>query len=303
GYDFRLELILRDASEKLALSDLFLKRYSYENETTAGRESEFKKILLDVQQQKEQEIQELNGLVPLLNNILEQEINKYAALEKELSERDKILDEQLPVLYEKFKTEENKLKNRKFQLIQEIEQTAIQESVSYHAVESQGRIINPDVKNTFAFINLGEKDNIQLGMKFRVFRDAENATMRWKGQVEVKKIFDTYSQVSITQLLNPLDPITEGDSINNIFYAARGTKFVALVGTFQRGDFQYDREEIKRRLEKLGVVPENDCSLKTDFVLMGQMVDPLTEIKIKKLGVPRIEGPESREAVLYYIGD
>ena len=303
GRDFTVEFILREVAEKTAVAKLALARANYEKDASAGREAELKKTLSAVRRRKDQEVQELKAQEARLNTIHDQENDKYTELESRLIQKDRELDSQIPVIEKEFKEKELKLKNKKLHLEQMIEQTAAQEVVRYHSIEPQGEIINPDVSMSFAFINLGKKDNIKLGMKFRVFRKIQNADRRWKGQVEVKKIFETYSQVSITQQIDPDDPITQGDSAINIFYDPGRSKFVALIGDFKRGDFQYDRDEIKRRLEWLGLTVENDGTMRTDFVIFGREFDHLVDMRIKKLGIPYFEGATARESILYYLGD
>ncbi|MCK5579418.1 MAG: hypothetical protein KAI63_07850 [Planctomycetes bacterium] len=303
GRDFTVEFILREVAEKTAVAKLALARANYEKDASSGREAELKKTLSAVRRRKDQEVQELKAQEARLNTIHDQENDKYTELESRLIQKDRELDSQIPVIEKEFKEKELKLKNEKLHLEQMIEQTAAQEVVRYHSIEPQGEIVNPDVNTSFAFINLGKKDNIKLGMKFRVFRKIQNADRRWKGQVEVKKIFETYSQVSITQQIDPDDPITQGDSAINIFYDPGRSKFVALIGDFKRGDFQYDRDEIKRRLEWLGLTVENDGTMRTDFVIFGREFDHLVDMRIKKLGIPYFEGATARESILYYLGD
>ena len=94
-----------------------------------------------------------------------------------------------------------------------------------------------------------------------------------------------------------------------MFFDRRGVKYVVLIGKFERPDFKYDRFEIKRRLERLGVNVEDKVSLRTDFVLLGKEPETNSETDthnyniVQRISVPVVERTQAQEYVEYYLED
>ncbi|MBI4834228.1 MAG: hypothetical protein HY811_05365 [Planctomycetes bacterium] len=221
-------------------------------------------------------------------------------LNRKRNELTAVRDKKIAELQEERRKIEYKIQLTK----QEIESNSSRGAVNRDIIEIQGKIINPAVKDWYAFVNLGEKDNLKLGMKFRVFRRDKNGKRKWKGLVEVKKIFETYSQVSINKLEDELDPILEGDYITNVFYRPNKTLYVALIGSIERDMFHYNLEQIKRKLNSLGVVVETEVSLMTDFAILGRNYEILpTYETMRLLNIPYLENKEAEESVTFYLSD
>ncbi|MDI6787448.1 MAG: hypothetical protein QME51_03675 [Planctomycetota bacterium] len=314
GKGLTLENIAYEALDKLFTSDYKLARVSYEKKTSEKQEVTLRLFQREIEEKYNSYITELKQQKEeaLLKKSKENE--KYLLLKEQLNTEKRKQEEKLPVLQEKYKKEITALENIISITRYSLEELASKEAYSRDVIESYGKIFNPDIKNRFAFITLGSKDSVRVGLKFMAYRQQQGFVRNWKGQVEVKRVYDAYSLVSITKIENKDDPITDGDFITNIFYHPLHPRRVVLVGKFKRGSFRYDKDEIEQRLTDIGVIVEKnpqgsyDVSLRTDFALIGDDPEDFVRDKenldwTRKLNIPRIEDEEARKSLEYYLGD
>ncbi|MBI4712184.1 MAG: hypothetical protein HY762_02595 [Planctomycetes bacterium] len=306
--DSTLENILRESINRLNISDIVVLRAQYEQSAAANRESKMKDFSGEIERIKDDELRRLKSRQMELNTLLSSETDKYVALTDKFNSEKKTLDERQPQLQSDFILKRTHMENEIALIKFNLDELVSKEVFNRDIVETQGRMINPDVRNQFAYISLGVPDNIKLGWKFMVFTREKSGQRRWKGQVEVKKIYDIQSLVSITALKDPMDPIVAGDLITNIFYHPTLPRAVVLIGKFERGDFKYDRTECERRLVDLNVKVDKTVTLKTDFVVVGKDpeetdLDRNNYYTVKKLNIPKLEGADARETMEFYLGD
>jgi hypothetical protein len=306
GLDSTLENAVGRAAGILSELELQINRYNFEKESAQVRHEQLAGALTHMSGLEDQEIGKLKSVLDTLNSRAAEEEKKYEELRTQLDGRRRDLETQVPQRQREFDNKKVRLQNSIFYIKQTLEDLTKQEIVRRELIESQGQVFKPDVKNAFAFINLGQNDHLTTGIRFRVYRKGKGGVLKWKGIITVKKIFDTYSFVSITDVVNADDPITEGDYINNIFYRQPS---VVLIGTFERPNFKYDCLEIERRLLRLGVKVEEKVNLKVDFVLLGKNPGGASELDdsnykiVRKLTVPVVEEAAAREYIEYYLGD
>lgn len=309
GENVTLEDIVREAAQRLAVSKVALDRARYDKNSSEKIANEFKGLIPLIENQKNQEISDISDMNNRLASIENKENTDYTRVIDDLKRQKDELENQKPVLEKSFNEQVLKLKSDINFIKSELEARATMEVIKPSiTAEVQGVIINPDIRSSYAVINLGKNDKVKPALKFMVFRKDKNGLKRKKGQIEVKKVFDSYSQVSITKTENPLDPITEGDFITNIFYSPKQPKLIVLLGRFERPIFKYNRPEIEKRLNELDIIVEEQVSLKTDFVIMGTKPEETSlgekNFRLtKKLNVPYIEEQEAQEAFEYYLGD
>ncbi|MFA5794412.1 MAG: hypothetical protein WC980_05015 [Candidatus Brocadiia bacterium] len=306
--ELKMEKIVREAIDRATETRIRLERATYEKETAARRSTGVKDFVSVVKEAKEGIVAGLKTQISDMNDKLSSETEKYNVLKDKLTSAKKEQEDKLPKMQSQFEMSKTKMENDIALIKYNLEELATKEVFNRDIVETHGKIIQPNVNNRFAFITLGNESNIKLGWKFMVFRRDKTGIREWKGQVEVKKIYETQSLVSITALKNPMDPITEGDSITNIFYHPLGARNVVLIGKFERGDFKYDKAEVERRLTDISVTVEKKVSLKTDFVIIGKDpeetdIDRNNYVVVKTMNIPRLEGTEAREALEFYLGD
>ncbi|MFH1231279.1 MAG: hypothetical protein V1709_07255 [Planctomycetota bacterium] len=308
GKDLTIENILYKSIDKLFESEYKLTRTSYEKKTSEKQETALRDFQKEITNRKNDYLTELRQYRETIVNKKSSEDDKYRLQKDNLNTAKKALEDQLPIITQKFQKDIIRLENEIDTIKYTLEDLASKETYNRDIIEVYGKIINPDLKNRFAFITLGDKDKLNVGLKFMAYRQQKGYVRKWKGQVEVKRIYDIYSLVSITKLEDNDNPITDGDYITNIFYHPQRSRFVVLIGKFPRGPFKYSREEIEQRLINIGTVVEKNISLKTDFALIGD--DPEeTDLDrrnfewSKKLNIPRIEGAEAKKSLEYYLGD
>ena len=308
GREPMIENIVYEAIERVFVAESKQARSDYENKTAAKEASQLKQFQEDILQSKSNYIMELKQKKETILNKKSKENEKYLILKDQLNNDKKVKEEKLPGIVEKFKKDTIRLENEVSITKYALEELASKEAYNRDIIEAYGKIYNPDVKNRFTFITLGSKDGVRVGAKFMAYRQQQGFVRKWKGQIEVKRVFDIYSLASITKMEKEDEPITDGDYITNIFYHPKHNRTVILVGKFRRGPFRYDREEIEQRLTDMGVVVEKKVSLKTDFALIGddpeeRDLDKDNLIWVKKLNIPRVEGDEVKKSLEYYLGD
>lgn len=306
GEDLTLEFVVGVIGKMIIPAEVEMELSEFGKNTSEQRFRKFQGSYDKIDQIKNDEIAEINMKRNDITAVESKENVRYQSRVDDLTSRRSELDTLKSKKDNEFSEKKKELEYEVRQVKQEIEFLSSRGVINRDIIEVQGKIIKPAVKNWYSFINLGANDNVRLGLKFRVYRKDKHGKRRWKGVVEVKKIFDTYSQVSVNAINNSLDPILEGDYINNVFYSSGKPKYVVLIGDIERGrgGFKYSKAEIKRRLTDIGVVAEDDVSLKTDFAILGSNYDMLDSYnKLKLLNIPYLMGQEARECIEYYLGD
>jgi hypothetical protein len=303
-----IENIVFEAMDNLFVSEHQMNRSEYEKRTSEKEAALFKEFQDEIISRKNSYILELKNRKEEVLNKKSRENEKYLTLKDQLNNEKRIREEKLPGIIERFRRNTVRLENEISVVKYALEELALKEAYNRDIIESYGTIFNPDMKNKFTFITLGSKDGVRVGSKFMAYRQQQGFTRKWKGQIEVKKVFDIYSLASITKIEKADEPITDGDYITNIFYHPKHKRSVILIGKFRRGLFKYDREEIEQRLTDMGTIVEKKVSLKTDFALIGDYpeerdMDKDNLLWVKKLNIPRIEGDEAKKSLEYYLGD
>ncbi len=308
GQDTTLENVVSKAAQDLGDLEVQLKRLQHEKDTAQMHQEKLAAAFSDIKSKKDRVIAKLKNKLEQLTFRASEEDTKYVELKDQLDIRQAELATEIPKRRKEFENKRVRLLNAISYLKQTLEELTRQEVIRRDLITIQGKIFNPDIKNGFAFIDLGQNDNLVPGLKFRTFRRDKGGARRWKGIVTVKKIFDTYSFVSISKITDLDDPLTDGDYINNVFFDPGRIKHIVLIGKFERPRFKYNRIEIKRRLERMGAKVEEEVSLRTDFALIGR--DPEnTDLDynnyeiVQKIRVPVVDEKQAKEYVNCYLGN
>src|SRR5262249_55792152 len=98
-------------------------------------------------------------------------------------------------------------------------------------------------------IELGRKQLLVRGTRFKVFNYTKNGQMHEKGMIEVTKVDDSMSEATVVELKDKFDPITKGDKIAAPNYDPNMKREFVLVGRFPSG---YSRALVADRLRALG---------------------------------------------------
>jgi hypothetical protein len=135
------------------------------------------------------------------------------------------------------------------------------------------------------YINLGQGDQLPVGMTFEVYDKAsgipplqesagEETLPEGKASIEVTRVGPTASECRVVHTKPGAAPITEGDYVTNLVYD-RNTKYSFYVyGKFdldQNGlATANDTETVKRLITQWGGKIAPDLSVDTDFVVIGR---------------------------------
>ncbi|MBI5778670.1 MAG: hypothetical protein HZA49_04350 [Planctomycetes bacterium] len=308
GREPMIENIVYESMEKLFTSGHKITRSDYEKKTSEKEEAQLKEFQEEIVRSKNAYLAELRQKKEEMLNKKSKENEKYLLLKDQLNNDKKIKEEKLPGITDKFKKDTIRLENEVSIAKYALEDLASKEAYNRDIIEVYGKIFNPDMKNRLAFITIGSKDGVRVGSKFMAYRQQQGFIRKWKGQIEVKRVFDIYSLASITRMEKEDEPITDGDYITNIFYHPKHSRTVVLIGKFRRGPFKYDREEIEQRLIDMGATVEKKVTLKTDFALIGddpeeRDMDKENFTWVRRLNIPRVESDEAKKSLQYYLGD
>ncbi|MBI5368081.1 MAG: hypothetical protein HZA54_13660 [Planctomycetes bacterium] len=265
-----------------------------------GSAAAAKKRMDDVRAIKEQEIQRLRQKLDDLNKQLADEGAAYAQRVNSLNTQSRQLDDDIAALERKQADEKMRKQNELNKARADLDELLKKEAIVRDFTETQGEIVDSDTRREYSIINLGDQNRILPGLKFRVFRKDKGGRKRWKGEVEVKQVFEDHSKCSITQLADAGDPLVHGDFITNPLYGAQHPKRIALVGQVSGKNSLYTMDELKRRILTTGAVIEDTVTIHTDYVLRGADAEEDPNFKIAvNLSVPMMPVEE----ILPYIGD
>jgi len=105
---------------------------------------------------------------------------------------------------------------------------------------------------TTAYIDLGRRDFVRPGLVFEIYKK-EGAVRVKKGMLEINRVEDTWSQVTILEEVSELDPIVTGDMIWSPFYKKGHKPTVSFVGD-KLSTQLLSLDLLKRKLADAGVI-------------------------------------------------
>lgn len=279
---------LLQALDSLYLEYVALKNRVYGPEGLAAQMEALKAEAAEARRQAEQQaqtfatrIEELQQRLASLQRDYEQyrseKDKQVAALEQALEEARSGSQQQVAELREQL----DRAQEQRQRLVRVIEQqreklAQLMPSADPAVLikQADGHILGLVGTEGLAYIDLGRRDRITLGMTFAVYpsdgRIPEDGT--GKGTIEVIKVFDDTSECRIVQQ-DYGDPIVVGDLIGNVVYDRTRTFRFAVVGDFDldyRGKFGPEGAEVIRALiRKWGGQVVDSLDERTDFVVLG----------------------------------
>lgn len=161
--------------------------------------------------------------------------------------------------------------------------------------KEDGTVIYTDPLSQSVYIDLGKEYNVIPGLKFDVYRNAKQGNKKFVGRIEVQKIQDKISTATIIEIVDPLDPIVDGDSLSNPMYRKDKPVYVSFAGTLHN----VTNEEATKFIEKVGAKVEKRVNAKTNYVIVGpQVEDNLNYRDATKFGIPLM----TEQVLFKYIG-
>jgi len=161
--------------------------------------------------------------------------------------------------------------------------------------KEDGTVIYTDPLSQSVYIDLGKESNVIPGLKFDVYRNAKQGNKKFIGRIEVQKIQDKISTATIIEIVDPLDPIVDGDLLSNPMYRKDKPVYVAFAGSLHN----VTNEEATKFIEKIGAKVEKRVNAKTNYVIVGyQVEDNLNYRDAAKFGIPLM----TEQVLFQYIG-
>lgn len=142
------------------------------------------------------------------------------------------------------------------------------------SAEPHGSILSVANQNT-AFINMGRNLFVRPGLQFEVY-ETKGSKRHIKGRVEINRVSDTWSQVTILEEEKELNPIVAGDKIWCLFYdKIDKTPTFVIIGEKMQTPLM-TRDFMIRKLKSSGAKVADDIGTDTDFVIAldGYLQDP-----------------------------
>ena len=132
--------------------------------------------------------------------------------------------------------------------------------------EPDGSVVQVSTAGT-CYIDLGSKQLLRRGTRFKVFTYGKNGAMREKGMVEVSSVQDSMAECTVVDVKDRLDPIARGDKISAPNYDPEMPREFVLTGRFPSG---YSRAMVADRLRALGAKVAEKVGPTTDFLVLGE---------------------------------
>ena len=132
--------------------------------------------------------------------------------------------------------------------------------------EPDGSIVAVSTADT-CYIDLGNKQLLRRGTRFKVFTYGKNGAMREKGMIEVAAVQDAMAECTVVDLKDRFDPISRGDKISAPNYDPEMPREFVLSGRFPSG---YSRAMVADRLRSLGAKVADKVGPTTDFLVLGE---------------------------------
>jgi HAMP domain-containing protein len=157
-------------------------------------------------------------------------------------------------------------------------------------LESDGRVVDVDPRESVVFINLGRNDRLILGMTFEVFdattgvqteitQNGRRIHTGGKAKIEVIRFSDS-GETAICRVVRKSygQPVVSGDLISNIVYDKNRTFRFFVYGDFDLNQDGFstpiERERIENLIKQWGgeVIDADELPVDTDFLVLGENV-------------------------------
>lgn len=132
--------------------------------------------------------------------------------------------------------------------------------------EPDGKILSSSEATRTAWVNLGSKDNVKVGLTFRILTPTRTG-YALKGHGYVTDVENDRAKIRITNLLNRLNPVVRNDLVANDLYSPSLKRDIYLLGRFGT---PYSKGEVTRILETMGNKVHTEMSPSIDLVIVGR---------------------------------
>lgn len=267
--------LLRDYQQALTVMEQklkgALKELAKANLAARQREESHKAAI----QAKNQEVAKLQDEVSKLRGQVEDLSSRLADREARYTQQIMNKDDEITSLTFKYERTIRMLSEQLAQAKDEVKRLRMRivPEKGLASARPQGSIVKVANRHT-AFIDLGRRDFVRPGLVFEVYQQI-GKTRKKKGMIEINRVEETWSQVTILNETSELDPIVPGDYIWSPFYMKGRAPTVVLVGDKPKTSL-LSKEFLVSRLTQRGAKVADAVNVDTDYVIAieGYQNDP-----------------------------
>jgi len=189
---------------------------------------------------------------------------------------------------------DSEAKNRSFALERSLMQARAEEQGRKLAFlkepeAADGEILAVSENLDLAWINIGRKNRLQRGTRFRIV-DGTPGDGRLKAWCTVTRVEEKMAEVLLSDQVDAYDPAVAGDIIYNPVYDSKNKRNAALVGRFSGA---WNEKELRLLLAEVGIQVKDDVDKTTDYLIVG------SEIYMDEDGDPLEEPRDPKEEAVY----
>ncbi len=245
-----------------------------------------------------------------VNKKIQEEDQRFAARQQELTAARDTATQGIDAENQRYYQWELDIRNRITELRRQLEELKIKEIVKYDVNTVHGKVLRPDVPNKTAFIDIGSRDRVVPGLKFLAAKRGDQGKFVYKAELEVKKVWPTHAEVSVTRIFDKNVPVIDGDLIVNPLFNTRRAIVVAFAGEEQPVRLRpaWDVKEATRRILEIGTEVRTTVTLDVDYVIFTEALTGVGAktpaqypnfLRAATLGVPYEEAAE----IFRFLGD
>jgi len=130
---------------------------------------------------------------------------------------------------------------------------------------SDGEVLAVNEELGLAWVNIGQKQRLQRGMRFRII-DGTPGDQRLKAWCTVSRVEESMAEVLVSDQADPYDPPVAGDIIYNPVYDPNSLRNAVLVGRFSG---TWNEKELRLLLSEVGISIQDAVDKTTDYLIVG----------------------------------
>jgi hypothetical protein len=249
-----------------------MEQLQVELQIATGQKESREKVAPEIPKKKEETIAVLQKEVARLNEEIAREKTQYNERKSKFTEDKTKAEGEIQKDTEEYAAYEIKINNEIRELKRQLEELKVKEVIKHEINYIHGKILNPDVPNKVAFINIGSRERVTPGLKFLVGNRGVQGKFEYKAKIEVKKAWMTYCEVGIIETYDKDRPVVEGDAIVNPLFHKERPVVVAFVGEENplRLRPNYNVSEATRRIKEIGSEVRKEVALDVDYVIFTE---------------------------------
>jgi len=237
----------------------------------------------EILRDKEQYKARLQTMIKDMDEKIREVDNNYATRKAALTAQAEQLRTSIEEEQAAFRDFERRETGKIKKIRSDLEQMKQKEVIQHRVNVAHGKILRPDVGQKSGFINLGSRDRVTAGLRFKVARLGREGKFEWKADIEVKKVWIDTAEVAILRAYEGAGPVIDGDLIVNPFFNPKRPVVVAFAGHVGDRAFnlrspennakllRLSAKEAANRIREMGSEARMTVGLDADFVLFTEV--------------------------------